>query len=450
MTQKLIPFSNEAEVSLLGNFILWPDTLQDALEEGLLSTDFYLERNRLIFTTIVEMKSSGLPYEITSLNQRLKDYGLLDKIGGINYLVELQSAAVGSNATKHYVKIIRDKAINRNLIDFAKTIENQSYDGSQTVDELLDDAERGILNITRNRFVRDFSDSVEVIDRVIDNVRALSDGNIATGVKCAYRDLDEKTNGFQRGDLIILAARPSVGKTAFAINVALNIAGIDNGQLGAVAIFSLEMSSEQLFSRMLSARSRVKGEKIRTGRLNNDDWSRLITASNRLKKEKLFIDDTPAIKISEIYSKCRKLRNKEGLACVVIDYIQLIGTNGNRGESRQQEVSEISRALKALARELEVPVIALSQLSRSVEKRDDKRPMLSDLRESGALEQDADIVMFLYRDEYYSKEKEESNVQEVEVTIAKHRNGPTGRITLAFHKDVNAFLTIDRRLGDGQ
>lgn len=449
MTIRNMPYSNEVEMTLLGNFTLYEDSLQIALEAGLLSTDFYVERNRIIFSMIADMKQQGLPYDIASLYERLKDLNVLEKVGDLEYLTNIQNAAIGNNHTEHYVDILRKKSYSRNLIKLAKQIEDNSYDGAKSLDETLDEAEKGILNITRNRFVSDFRETSQAIDNVIESIQKLQSGTNAAGVKSLFRDLDYKTNGFQRGDLVILAARPSVGKTAFALNIALNIAGVSSGQLGAVAIFSLEMGAEQLISRMLSARSRVKGEKIRTGKLDNEDWVRLNNAANRLRKEKIYIDDTPAIKVSEIFSKCRKLKAKEGLSCVLIDYIQLIGTSGKNSESRQQEVSEISRSLKALARELEVPVIALSQLSRSVEKREDKRPMLSDLRESGALEQDADIVMFLYRDEYYKKDKEESDEQIVELTLAKHRNGPTGKISLAFHKDVNAFLNIDHVRGNG-
>lgn len=443
-----MPYSNDIEITLLGNFTLYDDALVTAIEAGLLSSDFYVERNRLIFNTMVEMHSKGLPTDSVSIFERLKDYQLLDKVGGYDYLVSIQDAAVGNSQTEHYVDILRNKSISRKLIQLAKEIEENGYDGSKDLDEALDFAEKGILDITRNRFVTDFRDTEEAIDNVMDNVKKASTGNQVSGIKTLYRDLDYKTNGFQRGDLIILAARPSVGKTAFALNIALNIAGASSGQLGAVAIFSLEMSAEQLMARMLSARAQVPGDKIKTGKLSNDEWSALQFASTELKRSKIYIDDTPAVKVAEIAGKCRKLKAKEGLACILIDYIQLIGTNSKNSESRQQEVSEISRSLKALARELDVPLIALSQLSRSVEKREDKRPMLSDLRESGALEQDADIVMFLYREDYYNKDREERDNQEVELTLAKHRNGATGRITLSFHKNVNQFLNFATNQGE--
>ncbi len=445
-----LPYSNEAETTLLGNFTLYPESLITAIENGLVSDDFFINRNKLIFQCMIDLRESNTDCDLTSLSQRLKDYNLLEQIGGLEYLINIQTNAVGNKSIDYYINILKTKSYARNLINLAKKIGDDATDGSKDINDTLDEAEKNILEITRNRYVKDFRDSSEAIDNVLDNLKRINSGKNPAGIKTTFRDLDYKTNGFQRGDLIILAARPSVGKTAFALNMALNISGIDNGQLGAVAIFSLEMSAEQLISRMLSARSKIPGEKIRTARFNDDEWNKLNYVASNLKKEKIYIDDTPAIKVAEIFSKCRKLKAKEGLACVLIDYIQLIGTSNKRSESRQQEVSEISRSLKALAREMEVPVIALSQLSRSVEKRDDKRPMLSDLRESGALEQDADIVMFLYREEYYKKDKIESNDQIVELTLAKHRNGPTGQIKLSFQKDINQFISVDEKYSDSE
>ena len=287
----------------------------------------------------------------------------------------------------------------------------------------------------------DFKKSSEVFDATLEKIQRIYDqGDTITGIKSMYSDLDRMTTGFQRGDLIILAARPSVGKTAFALNISLNAASVSSG---AVAIFSLEMPADQLASRMLSAKSRVAGQKLRTGKLDNNDWSKVNEAVSELRRQKIYIDDTPGIKVSDIFAKCRTLKNDAGLSLIIIDYIQLIQGSG-KNESRQQEVSEISRRLKALARELDVPVIALSQLSRGVEKREDKRPMLSDLRESGAIEQDADLVMFLYRDEYYNRKDEEERAatEEVELNLAKHRNGPTGLVKLMFEREINAFYGI--------
>ena len=307
-----------------------------------------------------------------------------------------------------------------------------------------------MLDISRNRRTTEFRDRHELFNSVVEQIHRYSDqGSDVTGIRTGFRDLDRLTHGFQRGDLIILAARPSMGKTAVALNLAMNAASCQPNE--AVAIFSLEMSAESLAMRLLSARSRVPGDALRTGHLQgNDDWNRLNEASANLKKTKIFIDDKSAIKVAEIFSKCRRLKNEHGLSMVLIDYIQLItGNGGGRGEvNRQQEVSEISRSLKALARELEVPVIALSQLSRNVESREDKRPQLSDLRESGAIEQDADIVMLLFRKSYYDdeakQEAENTGSEELEINVAKHRNGATRRIYLAFEPKTNALMSIER------
>lgn len=444
MEIKQIPYSQEAEASLLGNFTLFSHSLADALEAGLLSHDFFIERNRLIFSMMVELKEAGLPYDVTSLIKRLKDYQTLDKAGGVEYLLELQNASIGANSTTYYVKILKEKSYRRKMLEMVRSLEASCYDGAKELDTILDNAEKQILAITRDRYVEDFKETPLVVEQVIDNIKALRSGGGKIGIKTGFSDLDYYTKGFKRGDLIILAARPSVGKTAFALNLALNIASSKSGNLGAVAIFSLEMGADQLITRMLSIESRIESSKMADGRLTNDEFAKLFYSANILKNEKIRIDDTAAIKVSEIFSKCRKLNNKEGLSAIIIDYIQLIGSSSKSFESRQQEVSEISRGLKALARELDVPVIALSQLSRSVEKREDKRPLLSDLRESGALEQDADIVMFLYRDEYYKKEAGETNEQEVELNIAKHRNGQTGLIKIHFKKQIGKFLTIKR------
>lgn len=332
----------------------------------------------------------------------------------------------------------------RRLIETAEQIAEEGFDSASELDEIMDKAEKEILEVTRSRRTTDFKSSKQVVNEVINEVIKLRDakGGV-TGIKTNYHVLDNITNGFQRGDLIILAARPSMGKTAFALNLALNAALLNPG---AIAIFSLEMPAEQLMKRILSAKGRVEGNKLRTGFLNNDEFNKLSEAANEIMACKLFIDDSAVVKMGDIFSKCRKLKSEHGLDLVVIDYLQLISGN-SRGSSdnRQQEVSDISRALKALARELEVPVIALSQLSRSVESRQDKRPMLSDLRESGAIEQDADIVMFLYRDEYYNRDKDPDNTEpdRTEINLAKHRNGATGQVELAFDKSYNAFYNYN-------
>ena len=442
MNVKTMPHSDDAEIALLGNFLLYEDALNMALEDGLESEDFYLDHHQTIYRTMASLRNEGQTVDSVTLITRLKDYNLLDKVGGTEYILDLQNAATGNSASEEYINVIKAKSYQRKIIKASKEITDEGFNSQNSIDEILDFAESSILNVTRNRFVNDFVNTADTLDDVIENIRQVEAGSIDAGVKTNYTDMDNITNGFQRGDLIIMAARPSVGKTAFALNIATNVASSSRGSTEAVAVFSLEMGAEQLLRRIITMRSKVNGEKIRRGKLTNDEWNRIMQATDQLKNEKLYIDDTPGIKVSEIFSKCRKLKNKEGLSLVIIDYIQLIGSTRNNVESRQVEVSEISRNLKALARELNVPVIALSQLSRSVERREDKRPMLSDLRESGALEQDADVVMFLYREAYYDRDLAKENNQIVEVNIAKHRNGPTGEFRLSFQKDINAFYGV--------
>ncbi|MFI3284259.1 MAG: replicative DNA helicase, partial [Erysipelotrichaceae bacterium] len=342
----------------------------------------------------------------------------------------------------NYVEIIQNKAHARRLIEVANEVAEDGFDGSIAVEDLLDSAEKRILEVTRTRKTDDFKSGKEVVQSVVENIYRMRDNKTSiTGVKTGYRSLDRLTNGLQRGDLIILAARPSVGKTAFALNLALKTAKYNDQ---AVAIFSLEMPAEHLISRMLAVESGVPGNTLKTGKFANDDeLNRTNSAASSLSGLKIYIDDSSMIKTSEVFSKCRRLQAEHGLALIVIDYIQLISGSAKSKENRQQEVSEISRNLKALARELNVPVVALSQLSRGVESRTDKKPMLSDLRESGSIEQDADIVMMLYRSEYYENRGQEENSQEVEVIVGKHRNGATGILKMFFTKDVNTFTDMD-------
>lgn len=441
MNERTMPYSLEAEESLLGNIMLFEDAMRQAVEAGLLGKDFYYDKHRKIYSIMYTMYEKKETIDTISLSTKLRDFDYFDKVGGMDFILHLTSMTISNANTSEYIRIIKNKSYARQIIQTAQEIMDDGYDGTYAVEDLLDAAEHRILDITRSRAMSDFKKSSEVFDATLDKIQRISEqGDAVTGVRSLYSDLDRMTAGFQKGDLIILAARPSVGKTAFALNLALNAASIASG---AIAIFSLEMPAEQLATRMLSAKSHVAGQKLRTGKLDNDDWSRVNETVSELRRQKYFIDDTPGIKIGEMFAKCRTLKNEHGLAMIVIDYIQLIQGSGH-SESRQQEVSEISRRLKALARELEVPVIALSQLSRSVEKREDKRPMLSDLRESGSIEQDADLVMFLYRDEYYKRkdEEEKAPTEEVELSLAKHRNGPTGLVKLMFEREINAFYGI--------
>lgn len=440
---KVMPNSIEAEQSLLGSLMLYEKSMRIVVEAALSSDDFYLEAHRRIFDVMMTLNEERKAVDITTVNTKLNDLELLPIIGGTDYLMQLQDASVTSANSLSYVTIIQSKAYARRLIEVGQTIADDGFDGSIELDDLLDSAEKRILDVTRSRKTGDFRQGKDVVAEVVQNIYKMRDQKSSiTGIKTGYRSLDRMTNGLQRGDLIILAARPSVGKTAFALNVALKTAK-NNEQ--AVAIFSLEMPAEHLVSRMLAVESGVAGNTLKTGKFTNDEeLTRLNDAAMSLSGVKLYIDDGSMIKTSEIFSKCRRLQAEHGLALIVIDYIQLISGSLKSKENRQQEVSEISRNLKALARELNVPVIALSQLSRGVETRQDKRPMLSDLRESGSLEQDADIVMLLYRAEYHDNHGQESNSQEVEVIVAKHRNGATGVLNMFFTKDVNTFTDVEK------
>lgn len=447
---RTMPCALEAEASLLGTIMLYQSAPRIAIEEGLREDDFYLDANRKIYQAIVNIYNEHKPIDLTTVSTRLDDMNLLNQVGGAEYLMSLTESAVTSANTKAYVDLIKDKAHMRMMIEAAQKILDDGFDGQEDINEYLDAAEKAVLNVSRNRRTSEFLDGATVIDEVIEKMHMLQENNSnITGVATGFRDLDAVTHGFQRSDLIILAARPAMGKTAVALNLAMNMAQLQNDQ--AVAIFSLEMPAEQLIRRILSAKSHVMSDTIRTGRLNNDEWSQINEAATELKGCKIYIDDQPGSRVNEIFSKCRRLQAEHGLCCVMIDYIQLISGNSRNSDNRQQEVSEISRGLKLLARELNVPVIALSQLSRSVEARTDKRPMLSDLRESGAIEQDADIVMMLYRDAYYNKETkekaEQDKIETLEINIAKHRNGATKTIEVAFEGCTNAIYNFDHSQG---
>jgi len=440
MNQQM-PYSIDAEKSLLGSILLYPHSMKACVEDGLEDDDFYIEGHRVIFKLMSMLYSDSKNVDLTTVTTKLKDVEQLEKVGGFDYLIQLQDLAVTSANTKSYIEIVQNKRYMRDLITTCNVIVEDTYDGSINIDELLDSAEKNVLAVSHKRRVSDFKSAENVVEIVYKDIKNKSENHSnVTGVPTGYSALDNRTNGLQKGDLIILAARPSVGKTAFALNLALNI-GMRSKD--AVALFSLEMPAEQLISRMLAARAQVKMQNMRTGYLDNNEMNQISEAVLDLKESKIFIEDSSMVKIPEIFSKCRKLKAEHGLSLIVIDYIQLI-TSAGKSDNRQQEVSEMSRSLKNLARELECPVLALSQLSRAVEKREDKHPMLSDLRESGSLEQDADIVMFLYREDYYNRDNSENKPkrEEVDVNLAKHRNGPTGSIKLAFEREINAFFGV--------
>ncbi|NBJ64545.1 replicative DNA helicase [bacterium c-19] len=446
MSQEL-PHSNEAEQAILGSMLVYPKVVRVVFDQGLQAEDFYLNIHQRIFHAMNYLSENGKPIDATSLITRLQDSDELHMVGGADYILKLSDTAVSQANSAHYIEIIKNRAHLRRLIETAEMIAQDAYQVDQELDDVMDQAERNILQITRSRKATEFKSSKEVISNVIQELTKLrSFSDHVTGIKTGY-DLDRMTNGFQRGDLIILAARPAMGKTAFALNLAMRAAQFNSG---AIAIFSLEMPAEALMRRIISAHSEVESFKLRSGNMSDEDFNKINEAAGDLSGAKLFIDDSSNIKIAEIYSKCRKLKSEHGLDMVVIDYLQLIsGSSRSSGDNRQQEISEISRSLKGLAREMECPVIALSQLSRAVEQRPNKHPMLSDLRESGSIEQDADIVMFLYREDYYNKDKteEEQNLPErTEVNIAKHRNGATGNVDLAFSKAISAFYNYSESM----
>lgn len=433
---KELPNSQPLEQSLLGSLMVYPSVMSECLELDLGFEEFYLPSHQRIFLSMKEIHENGQLIDLNTVITRLQDKNELEAAGGADYIIRLMDGAVSSANTRSYIETIKNKAQLRNLILTAEKISNNSMNESEDIDVLLDQAERSIMDVTRHRRGAEFESSEEVVNRVLEDIKRLQTMKGVTGIQTGYTDLDRMTNGFQRGDLIILAARPAMGKSALALNFANQVAKRNEG---AVAIFSLEMPSDSMMKRLMSAESQVFSNKLRDGKMNNDEMSRLYEAGSRLSERKIFIDDTSSIKVSQIFSKCRKLKSEyDSISLVVIDYLQLI--TGTRSDSRQQEVSDISRNLKILAKEMSCPVIALSQLSREVEKRTDHKPQLSDLRESGSIEQDADIVMFLYRKNYYDSDKESTEQTEVvDLTLAKHRNGGIGDIQLAFEKNISRF-----------
>lgn len=435
------PHNNEAEQAVIGAIFLDPTTLITA-SEILRADDFYRSAHQKIFETLVRLSDQGKGIDVVTVTEELSSKKELENVGGVSYLMELASAVPTAANIGHYAKIVEEKALLRRLIHVATKIAEDGYTREDEVESLLGEAERRVMEVANRKNSSDFRHIKDVLVNTYDNIEQLQHrtGDV-TGIPTGFTDLDKITAGFQRNDLIIVAARPSVGKTAFALNVAQNVAVRARE---SVAIFSLEMGAEQLIMRMLCAEGNIDAQNLRTGALTPDDWNKLMIAMGTLSDSSIFIDDTPGVRISEIRAKCRRLANEQGgLGMILIDYLQLIQGNGKPGESRQQEVSEISRSLKALARELKVPVIALSQLSRGVEQRQDKRPMMSDLRESGSIEQDADIVAFLYRNDYYDKSDEAEDKGIIEIIIAKQRNGPTDTVKLMFKKEYNKFINLD-------
>ncbi|TDL72343.1 replicative DNA helicase [Rhodococcus qingshengii] len=437
---RLPPQNIEAEQAVLGAIFLEPSSLTVATEI-LIPEDFYRASHQKIFNAMLKLNDEGKVVDLVTVTEELAAAKLIEDTGGVSYLSELASSVPTAANIEYYARIVEEKSLLRRLIRTATEIASDGYSREDEVEALLSEAEKNILAVAQRKNAGSFHNIKDVLVRTYDNIEEMHNrvGEI-TGISTGFAELDRMTAGFQRNDLIIVGARPSVGKTAFALNIAANVA-TKTGE--NVAIFSLEMGAEQLVMRMLCSEGNIDAQRLRTGSLTDDDWGKLTMAMGSLSNSGIFIDDTPGVRISDIRSKCRRLQQEHGLGMILIDYLQLILGSGRSGENRQQEVSEISRSLKQLARELKVPVIALSQLSRGVEQRQDKRPMMSDIRESGSIEQDADIVAFLYRDDYYDKESENKNI--IEIIIAKQRNGPTGTVSLAFVKEYNKFVNLETR-----
>ena len=441
MQEKKMPCNLDAEQSVLGAMFLSKYALQKAVET--LNKDlFYSEANGKIFEVMSLLAEQNIPIDATTVTSELENKNILSQVGGVEYITDIINTVPSAVNIDEYIKIVEEKAIRRRLIDTSAEIATEGYNSQNDISEILDTAEKKILNVVKSKKGTEFKSIQEVLYKAQNDLEKLAQtkGEI-TGLATGFYDLDKITSGFHENELIIIAARPAMGKTAFALNLASNIA-IQSGK--TVALFNMEMDAEQLINRMLSSIGQIEGKKFRTGHLENEDWKKLNEAISKLAETKIFIDDTPGMTIGEIRAKCRRLASSEkGLGIVIIDYLQLISGSARYVGNRQQEVSEISRSLKTLDMELKIPVIALAQLSRTVEGREDKRPLLSDLRESGSIEQDADIVAFLYRDDYYTKETSiDENTSKSEFIIAKHRNGPTTTVDLIFKRNTSTFVNM--------
>ncbi|MFQ9933265.1 MAG: replicative DNA helicase [Lachnospiraceae bacterium] len=439
LIKKIMPHSVEAEQSVVGSMIMDADAVITAVEI-VRQEDFYGSQYGVLFGAMSELYKEGKPVDLVTLQEKLKEKDVPPELSSIEFIRNIVAAVPTSANVKHYANIVKEKSILRELIKANEEIAGMCYLGKDSADDIMNITEKKIFNLMQNRGGRDYVPIQQVVINAIERIDAASKaGGSITGIPTGFNDLDLQTAGLQPSDLILIAARPSMGKTAFVLNLAQHMALRKDI---TTAIFSLEMSKEQLVNRMLSLESKVDAQNLRTGSLEDSDWERLIESAEIIGKSHLIIDDTPSISISELRSKCRKYKMEHNLGVIIIDYLQLMTSGGRAGDNRQQEISDISRSLKALARELNVPVIALSQLSRAVEQRQDHRPMLSDLRESGAIEQDADVVMFLYRDDYYNKETDKKNI--AEVIIAKQRNGPIGTVELAWLPQYTKFGNLEK------
>lgn len=439
LIKRVMPHSIEAEQSVIGSMLMDKEAIM-AASEIISGEDFYQKQFGVLFDNMVELFNEGKAVDLVTLQNRLKENGVPEEVSNMEFVRDLLTNVMTSANVKYYAEIVYEKAVLRKLIRVNEQIANDCYVGADKLEHILEDTEKKIFDIVQRRNSGDYVPINKIVQNSIMRVSAASKlkGNV-TGIPTGFTDLDYRTSGMQKSDLVLIAARPSMGKTAFVLNIAQHMAFESNE---TVAIFSLEMSSEQLVNRLLAMEARIDAQKLRNGSLEDRDWESLLESAGTIAGSKLIIDDR-AVTLAEIRSKCRKFKLENNLGCVIIDYLQLMSSGGNRSsDSRQQEISEISRGLKRLARELDVPILALSQLSRAVEQRPDHRPMLSDLRESGAIEQDADVVMFLYRDEYYNKESELKGT--AEVIIAKQRNGPIGTVTLAWLPQYTKFANLKK------
>lgn len=440
LIKRIPPHSVEAERAVIGSMMMDKDAILVS-SEILQAQDFYQGQYAELFQALVDLYRSGVATDLVTLQNKLREMETSPELSSQEFLAQLMLSVPTSANVKYYADIVHDKAVERRLIQATEKVAGICYLDNQPLEDILDTAEKDIFDVLQQRSSSEFEPIGQVVLRTLDEISRASkqEGHI-TGLETGFRDLDFKTAGLQKSDLILIAARPAMGKTAFVLNLVEHIALHSSG---TIAMFSLEMSKEQLVKRILSMNSKVDSQKIRTGNLEDEDWVKLVDSVRRVGNTNLVIDDTSGITASELRTKCRKLKLSKGLDLVIIDYLQLMTGSGKRkGDSRQQEISDISRSLKVMARELNVPVIALSQLSRAVEQRPDKRPMLSDLRESGAIEQDADMVMFLYRDEYYNPDTEDKGV--AEVIIAKQRSGPTGKVKLAWLSNLTKFGNLEQ------
>ena len=442
LVKRVLPHSVEAEQSVIGSMLMDRDAII-AASEIVLADDFYQRQYGVMFETMVELFNEGKPVDLVTLQDRLKEKDVPPEVCSLDFVRDILSTVPTSANVRSYATIVHEKAVMRRLIKINEEIANNCYAGKESLETILADTEKQVFNLLQSRSSGDFVPIRQVALNVLDKIeQATRSKSTVTGIPTGFIDLDYRTSGLQPSDLILIAARPSMGKTAFVLNIADYIAV---RRQKTTLVFSLEMSKEQLVNRMLAMESNVDSQKLRTGTLTDADWDAVVEGIGTIGNSKLIIDDTPGISISELRSKCRKMKLEHGLGMVIIDYLQLMTGSSKNSDNRQQEISEISRSLKALAREMKAPVVALSQLSRACETRTDHRPMLSDLRESGAIEQDADVVMFLYRDDYYNKDSEMKDM--AEVIIAKQRNGPIGTVNLVWMPQYTKFANATRQPG---